>query len=258
MSLITGKNIVKTFQTDEVTTEVLKGINLSIFAGEFVAIMGRSGAGKSTLLYLLSALDRPTSGEIIIDEKNILNLSNNKLSTFRLYTLGYIFQDYALIPDLTTEENVILPLLMRGLNWRIAKETAQKALDAVNLSNKYNNLPNQLSGGEQQRVSIARAVAGKPKIIFADEPTANLDSVSGQTVIDLLAKLNRDGQTIVMVTHEKEYTKDCDRIIYLEDGQIIDERNLSENTLVEQNNFNLNKSEIRVKRSEPFFQPNQI
>lgn len=227
MSIINGQNITKTYYLGSVETKVLKGVDVTIETGEFVAIMGKSGAGKSTLLYQLSALDKPTSGTITINGLDILNLSETELVNFRLHTLGYIFQDYALIPDLTAEENVLLPLLMRGNTWSQATTIARTTLDAVGISQKYNSLPSQLSGGEQQRVSVARAVAGKPKIIFADEPTANLDSTSGRSIIELLTKLNQQGQTIVMVTHESEYTNHCNRVIYLEDGRITHERTLT-------------------------------
>lgn len=227
MSIINGQNITKTYDLGSVETQVLKGVDVAIETGEFVAIMGKSGAGKSTLLYQLSALDQPTTGTITIDGANILNLSETELVHFRLNTLGYIFQDYALIPDLTAEENVLLPLLMRGYSWSDATNIARTTLNTVGISQKYNSLPSQLSGGEQQRVSVARAVAGKPKIIFADEPTANLDSASGRAIIELLAKLNQQGQTIVMVTHEPEYTDHCNRVIYLEDGRITHERTLN-------------------------------
>ncbi len=226
MEIIRGTNIQKTYGKGRVATAVLKGVDITINQGEFVAIMGKSGAGKSTLLYQLSALDRPTGGEIAIDGKNILELSEVALMEFRLYTLGYVFQDYALIPDLTAGENIALPLLMRGTDWHLANETAKKALIEVDLPDKFESLPSQLSGGEQQRVSIARAIAGKPKIIFADEPTANLDSVSGRAIIDLLATLQKSGETIVMVTHEEEYTNHCNRVIYLEDGIIVPEKGM--------------------------------
>lgn len=227
MSIITGKNICKSYGKDTLENKVLKNIDIEVSAGEFVAIMGKSGAGKSTLLYQLSALDKPTSGEITIDGKNILDFGESELVNFRLYTLGYIFQDYALIPDLNVTENVLTPLLMRGIDWKTAQKISKEVIDSVGLEGKYNNLPSQLSGGEQQRVSVARAIAGKPKILFADEPTANLDSVSGRSVIDLLAKLNAEGQTIVMVTHEEEYANHCNRIIRLEDGVVkkIEDRN---------------------------------
>ena len=224
MNIIQAKNIHRKFGSGDLITHVLKGIDVTIMQGEFVAIMGKSGAGKSTLMYQLSVLDTPTEGEILIDEVDIVNLSEKEQTEFRLNTLGYVFQDYALVPDLSARENIMMPLLMRGDAWSIAEEKADKSLDAVDLAGKYNNLPAELSGGEQQRVAIARAIASEPKIIFADEPTANLDSVSSQNIIDLMTKLHRDkNQTIVMVTHEKEYAASCDRIIYIEDGKITNE-----------------------------------
>jgi putative ABC transport system ATP-binding protein len=189
--------------------------------------MGKSGAGKSTLMYQLSVLDEPTSGSISIDTTTIETLTEAERTDFRLRTLGYVFQDYALVPDLSAEENVMLPLLMKGLPWGEARTIAQSSIDAVGMKGKYRNLPTELSGGEQQRVAVARAVAGKPKILFADEPTANLDTTSSHQVIDLIAALNRDhGQTIVMVTHEREYALGCNRIIHMEDGRIVNEEQL--------------------------------
>jgi putative ABC transport system ATP-binding protein len=221
MSIINAQNIHRTFGTGDLTTHVLKGIDIAINEGEFVAIMGKSGAGKSTLMYQLSVLDTPTSGTIMIDGTDVTTLNEREQTTFRLNTLGYVFQDYALVPDLSAEENVMLPLLMRGDAWEEARDRSHHSLDNVGLSQKYSNLPGELSGGEQQRVAVARALTGKPKIIFADEPTANLDSVSGQQVIDLLTHLHRDyGQTIVMVTHEPEYAEGCDRIFHMSDGVI--------------------------------------
>lgn len=223
MNIIKGKNIHRKFGKDDLITHVLRGIDIEIAEGEFVAIMGKSGAGKSTLMYQLSALDTPTEGEIIVDGTNIVPLSEKERTAFRLNTLGYVFQDYALVPDLSARENVMMPLLMKGMIWDEAKTQSDKSLDEVGLKGKYTNLPGELSGGEQQRVAVARALAGKPKIIFADEPTANLDSVSGQQVIELLECLHKQNkQTIVMVTHEDEYAKPCDRIFYMEDGMITD------------------------------------
>lgn len=227
MDIITAKNIKRSFGKGDLKQEILKGIDMTVAQGEFVAIMGKSGAGKSTLMYQLSVLDEPSEGTIVIDNTEVVSLSEANRTTFRLHTLGYVFQDYALIPDLSTEENVMVPLLMRGENWKLAKEIAQGAINAVGLANKYKNLPAQLSGGEQQRVAIARAVAGKPKILFADEPTANLDSVSGEQIIALITKLNREnGQTVVMVTHEREYAQNAHRIVYMEDGLIVKEEKL--------------------------------
>lgn len=225
MNSIEAKNIHRKFGKGDLEVSILKGINMTVQQGEFVAIMGKSGAGKSTLMYQLSVLDEPTDGELLIDGIDVIGMNEQERTAFRLNTLGYVFQDYALVPDLSARENVMMPLLMRGIKWDTATKTADKALDDVGLENKYNNLPAMLSGGEQQRVAIARAIAGKPKILFADEPTANLDSVSGKQIIDLIAKLHDEGQTVVMVTHEHEYTNHCDRIVYLEDGKITHEEN---------------------------------
>ena len=225
--IIQANNIHRSFGSGDLTTHVLKGIDVTVHEGEFVAIMGKSGAGKSTLMYQLSVLDEPTEGSVLINGTNVLQLDERGKTSFRLNTLGYIFQNYALVPDLTAEENVMLPVLMRGTAWQEARQIARAVIDSVGLIGKYTNLPAELSGGEQQRVSIARAVAGKPKILFADEPTANLDSVSGQQVIDLITTLNRDhNQTIVMVTHEREYAMNCHRIIHMEDGQVTTEEQL--------------------------------
>ena len=219
--MISIKNLTKTYVNGEIETRVLRGINLEFKQGEFVAIMGKSGAGKSTLLYQISLLDIPTSGTISIGDVDILNLDETQRTEFRLNKLGYIFQDYALVPELTAEENISIPLLMKGIDESVARTQARKILDDIDMVGKYDNKPNQLSGGQQQRVSIARAVVQQPQILFADEPTANLDSVSSASVIDLLRDLHHKGQTIIMVTHELEYAKYCDRIIYLEDSVIV-------------------------------------
>jgi putative ABC transport system ATP-binding protein len=222
MSIIIGKNLQRRFGSGDLVTHVLKGIDITIEEGEFVAIMGKSGAGKSTLMYQLSILDEPSEGELTIDGQDILSFDEVERTAFRLNTLGYVFQDYALVPDLSAEENVMIPLLMRGLSWEEARQKARTSIDEVGMPGKYPNLPSELSGGEQQRISIARALAGKPKILFADEPTANLDTVFGKQIIELITALNRDhGQTVVMVTHEHEYALGCNRIIHMEDGKVV-------------------------------------
>lgn len=218
--MITAKNIVKTYSNGTVDTQVLKGIDLEVKEGEWLAILGKSGAGKSTLLYQLSLLDQPTSGTITIDGVETSSLNNRLRTKFRLERLGYIFQDYALVPELTAQENVAVPLIMLGKSNEEAFRIAREALEHVSLEHRYDNLPSQLSGGEQQRVSIARAVAQEPNILFADEPTASLDSSSSEEVIAVMKQLHDAGQTIVMVTHEIEYTTYCDRIIHLDDGRI--------------------------------------
>jgi len=219
-NIIEAKGIVKTFVSGKIETPVLKGVDINVKEGEFLSIMGRSGAGKSTLMYQLSLLDDPTDGQIHVDGTDVLSLNNREKTLFRLNHLGYVFQDYALVPELTAAENVALPLLLRGIPQTVAIEKAIDMLHKLGLERQVKNLPSQLSGGEQQRVSVARAIIDEPKIIFSDEPTANLDAESARVVIDLLKDLNKKGQTIVMVTHEEEYGKETDRIVRLSDGKI--------------------------------------
>ena len=219
------QNIIKSFGRDELKVDVLKGISLTINKGDFVALMGKSGAGKSTLFYQMSLLDRQTSGEVSIFGQHTDTLSEEERVSFRLQHLGYIFQDYALVPELSAEENVMLPLMMLGYDEPEALVTARKTLDRFGLEGKYTHQPNQLSGGQQQRVSIARAVAKGPELLFADEPTANLDGASSDEVIEVLRTLNCEGQTILMVTHEEDYAQYCNRVFWMEDGLITRERN---------------------------------
>lgn len=219
--MIEAKKLIRSFYSGEIETQVLKGIDFKLEKGEFVAIMGRSGAGKSTFMYQLSLLDEPTSGEIIIEGNDTHLMTNEEKTKFRLEKLGYVFQDYALIPELTAVENVVLPLLMQGLKKSEACELAFESLAKVGLANHLHQLPSQMSGGEQQRASIARAIAHKPNILFADEPTANLDNVSSRTVMEIFRDLHASGQTIIMVTHEEEYGRMAEKIIKLDDGKIV-------------------------------------
>ncbi len=222
--MITIKNIIKKFKTGEIETTVLKGISFAVPKGQFLAITGRSGSGKSTLLYQLGLLDHPTNGSITINGKVVTDLYGSKRIEFRRDNLGYIFQDYAILPTLTAKENVMLPMMAQENYKNNIEQTAEEALKKVGLGKHINNLPSQLSGGEQQRVGIARAIAHNPGIIFADEPTANLDSESSRVVLDIFLKLNLEGQTIIMVTHEPEYAKLTDRIIEISDGKIISDK----------------------------------
>jgi putative ABC transport system ATP-binding protein len=219
--MITTKNLVREFRNGDVVTRVLKGIDFEARDGEFISIMGRSGAGKSTFLYQISLLDDPSGGEIVIDGQNTHAMSADEKMQFRLTKFGYVFQDYALLPDLSAIENVALPLLMQGASKNAAYKKATGALEKVGLDHRTTNLPSQLSGGEQQRVSIARAIAHEPKILFADEPTANLDNVSSRAILDIFLDLHQKGQTIIMVTHEPEYAEKAQRLIHLDDGQIV-------------------------------------
>ncbi len=218
--MIEGKNIKKTFP-GAVPVHALKGIDIAIKTGEFVAIMGRSGSGKSTLLHQLSLLDVPTAGEIIVDNQDILKLSERQKTLFRLTHFGYVFQTYALLPEFTALETVSIPLMMAGVSHGDYTKKAKEILELVGLGHRLNHRPFELSGGEQQRVAIARALVHNPKIVFADEPCANLDVGASTLIMQLFAKLNKDlGQTIVLVTHEPDDEKYVDRVITLDDGLI--------------------------------------
>lgn len=219
--MIKVKNLRKVFINGDSEIVALKDISFEVPEGQFLTITGKSGSGKSTLLYQLGLLDIPSSGEIFIDNEEMVGLSETERTLVRLHSLGYIFQDYAVIPSLTTLENTMVPLLMQGYDEATARKISIEALTKVGLENKLENLPSQLSGGQQQRVSIARAIAHSPKIIFADEPTANLDSETSDQVIKTFLDLNKEGQTIVMVTHEPEYAKLSDRTLTLVDGALV-------------------------------------
>lgn len=219
--MITVKNLVKKYHTGQTELVALNAISFEVPSGQFLAITGRSGSGKSTLLYQLSLLDRADEGTVTIDGQNVTELEDDKRVLYRRDNFGFIFQDYAVLPMLTAHENVLLPLLMQGVDKKIASKTAEEALINVGLGDKLHNLPSQLSGGQQQRVSIARSIAHNPKILFADEPTANLDTESASHILKIFMKLNKKGQTIIMVTHEPEYARFADREIELLDGEII-------------------------------------
>lgn len=230
INMITTKGLERTFTSGSVETRVLKGIDFVAKDGEFIAIMGRSGAGKSTLLYQLSLLDYPTGGTLTIDGVDTHTMKEDERVNFRLYNFGYVFQDYALLPELTALENIALPLLMQNVPKKAAYAKAEKALDTMQLSHRLHNLPSQLSGGEQQRVSIARSVAHNPKVLFADEPTANLDNESSETVMKIFLELHKAGQTIIMVTHEEEYARRAGRLVVIDDGKILKEEYLNGHT----------------------------
>jgi putative ABC transport system ATP-binding protein len=218
--MIRIEHLVKAYGSGELYQQVLKDLSLTIESGEFVSIIGPSGAGKSTLMYQISLLDEPTSGKIFLDNRLVSELGQDQKTRIRLLELGYVFQDYALLPELTAIENVLLPMYMQGLTKRAAHDLAVVALKRVGLDTKSDSVPAKLSGGQQQRVSIARAIAHNPKILFADEPTANLDSENSDLVIESFKDLHKSGQTIIMVTHELEYAKQARRIIELRDGKI--------------------------------------
>ncbi|MGO1036766.1 ABC transporter ATP-binding protein, partial [Clostridioides difficile] len=196
---VEAKNIIKEYKIGNTTTRVLKDVSLQVMKGEFVSIMGQSGSGKSTLLYILGGLDTPTSGKVYMNGADISHFNDEKMSIIRRRNIGFVFQFYNLIPNLNVEENIMLPLLLDGKNLKDYKNQLDEILDIVGLTDRRKHTPRELSGGQQQRVAIARALIGKPEILFADEPTGNLDSKTGIEIIDLLNKINRDnGQTIIM------------------------------------------------------------
>lgn len=215
-------NLTKVYGHGTTEIHALKGISIEVSSGEFVAIMGRSGSGKSTLLHILGLLDTPTDGEIYIDDTNILKLSDPAKARFRLERLGYVFQEYSLLAEMTLLENVYLPALSLGREKEYRKR-AVELLETVGLEKRMKHYPDEASGGEQQRAAIARALVNKPRILFADEPTANLDMASARVVLELFSRLNQElGQTIVMVTHEPEDEKYVNRVVWLKDGLIVD------------------------------------
>jgi putative ABC transport system ATP-binding protein len=216
--MIQVDDLHKTYGKGVNATLALRGITMRVNSGEFVAIMGRSGSGKSTLLHMLGLLDAPTSGNILIDNQNVLKLSAEEQAHIRLSQLGYVFQEFSLISELTVLENVFIPAVCLGRS-RDYKQRAMEILEKVGLNERLKHYPHEISGGEQQRVAIARALINDPKIIFADEPTASLDTASARNVLELFRKLNREHQqTIVMVTHEPEDKNFVDRVIWLKDG----------------------------------------
>ncbi|AEF97091.1 ABC transporter ATP-binding protein [Methanotorris igneus] len=222
MSFIEAENIWKSYGKGEAKTVVLKGINLKIEEGEFVAIIGPSGCGKSTLLNILGLLDTPDKGNLYINNKKTTRMSENERARFRRKISGFIFQQFYLINSLTALENVELPMMLEGYSKNYRKRRAKQLLESVDLGDRLYYYPYQLSGGQQQRVAIARALANNPKIIFADEPTGNLDSKRSQQIMDILKNLHDEGITIVMVTHELEYTKYATKIVKMKDGMIVD------------------------------------
>jgi len=216
--VITVEQLTKVYE-GRVPTIALNGVSFEIPDGQFVAIMGRSGSGKSTLLHALGLLDRPSSGALSIDGVDVLRLSEGQRTKFRLKYLGYVFQEYALVAELTAMENVYLPAFAGGWRARDYQRRAAELLEVVGLGHRLRHYPHEMSGGEQQRVAIARALVNSPRVLFADEPTANLDTGSSKVVLDLFRQLNKDlGQTIVMVTHEPDDRQYVDRVIWLRDG----------------------------------------
>ncbi|RZN32656.1 MAG: ABC transporter ATP-binding protein [Methanosarcinales archaeon] len=222
-TIIATRNISRAYTMGNMQVTALNHVTINIRRGEFAAIMGKSGSGKSTLLHQLGLLDTPTEGEIIIDGAEISGLSESEQTIFRLKKFGYVFQEYAILPELTALENVYLPAMALGLSQDECVTKGMDALEKVGLAERSDHRPREMSGGEQQRVAIARALINKPKILFADEPTANLDSISSKQILELFRALNQDtGQTILMVTHELEDADLVDRVIWLADGKVME------------------------------------
>jgi putative ABC transport system ATP-binding protein len=222
MAILQASGITKTIDTGTHRVEILRGVDLEVPKGQFVAIMGASGSGKSTLLGLLAGLDTATTGKVIIDGVDITGLNEDALALVRGRKIGFVFQSYQLIPTLTAEENVLLPHELAGGDVKAGMARARDLLKSVGLEDRMDHYPVQLSGGEQQRVALARAFMGKPPILMADEPTGNLDSVNGTLVLDLLISLNqREGTTLVLVTHDRALASRADRIVTLSDGKVV-------------------------------------
>jgi len=223
-SLIHLESVSKVFFTDEVETHALENINMDIMPGEYVAIAGPSGCGKSTLLSILGLLDSPTDGKYELNSKAVENLKLSERARIRNREIGFVFQSFNLIGDLTVFENVELPLTYRGMKSSERKQRANESLERVGMAHRAKHLPSQLSGGQQQRVAVARALAGNPSILLADEPTGNLDSRNGEAVMELLKELHSGGATICMVTHDPRFARHAERTVHLFDGRIVEEQ----------------------------------
>lgn len=222
--MIKIKNITKIYKVSDVETRALDDVSFKIKKGEFVAIMGPSGSGKSTLMHILGALDRPTSGEYILDGEKVENLSDGKLAEIRNKKIGFVFQAYNLLPRISALKNVMLPMMYAGIPIAKREEIAKKYLKMVGLENRINHTSNQLSGGQQQRVAIARALVLNPSIILADEPTGNVASAQANEIMEIFEKLNKEGHTIVLITHEDDIAAYAKRVIHIRDGKIFSDK----------------------------------
>lgn len=222
--LLELKHIFKTYQNGDEDVPILKDVSLSIEKGEYLAIMGPSGSGKSTLMNIIGCLDKPTSGEFTLDGKDMLALTDNELSEIRAHKIGFVFQSFQLLKGETAIQNVMLPLSFAGVKRNLRRDIALKALERVGLAERVNFLPTQLSGGQKQRVAIARALVNNPDIILADEPTGALDQKSGRSVMELFEQLNREGVTIILITHDENVGKRANRLLHIVDGEILEHK----------------------------------
>jgi len=224
-TIIQVENLVKTYQLGKVSIPALRGVDFNVAKGEFLVVMGPSGSGKTTLLNLIGAIDKPTSGSVLIDGRDITTLGEGELTKLRRHKIGFIFQFYNLIPALTAQENVELPLLTAGISRREASKRAIELLDMVGLAPRVGHFPDELSGGEQQRIAIARALANRPNVILADEPTGDLDTKTGSEVVRILHETSKkENATVIVVTHDPMIAEKADRILEMRDGQIVREK----------------------------------
>ena len=224
MSIIKTENLVRHFTVGTQTVEALRGVSLDIDKGEFVAIMGPSGSGKSTLMNIIGCLDSPTSGTYYLNNKNVSTLDDDALALIRNHEIGFVFQNFHLLARNTALDNVMLPLKYAGIDKSEQEEIAMEVIKSVDLESRADHQPSELSGGQQQRVAIARALVNKPSILFADEPTGNLDSKTGDDVMNLFTNLHKQGQTIILITHEIEVANQAERIISIKDGKIFEDQ----------------------------------
>jgi len=223
-NLIDARNLVKIYQSGTEELRALDNVSLKVEKGEFLAVLGPSGSGKSTLMNVLGCLDLPTSGEYFLDGVNVIESNEDYLADIRNNKIGFVFQKFNLLPRLTALQNVMLPLFYRGMEEEEAVETARQKLAVLRLEDRMYHFPNQLSGGQQQRVAIARALVGNPPLILADEPTGNLDSKSGEDVMEIFSELNKQGNTVVLITHDRDIAKRLKRVVYIKDGKIYDDK----------------------------------
>jgi len=243
-TVIQLKDVFKYYKMGDVTVKAVDGVNISIKKGEFVAIMGPSGSGKSTSMNLVGSLDVPTKGKIFLEGEDISQLEESDLAQIRGKKIGFIFQSFNLIPNLTVKENIMLPMMFQGIEKEERAEVAEKLLEKVDLGDRGDHYPNQISGGQMQRVAIARALANDPEVILADEPTGNLDTKTGEKVMDFLKQLNKEGKTVIIVTHEPELAEAyAEKVYWLKDGKV-------EKITKKKNGFNIVKEERKLSKGK--------
>lgn len=250
MAILELKNIKRTYKTKCVVTEVLKGIDFSVEAGEFVAIMGESGAGKTTLLNVIATFDKPTSGSVILNGKEISTLKNSEISTFRRNKLGFVFQDFNLLDQFNNRDNIYLPLVLSNQKPQLMQERLDQIKDQLGISELLNKYPYEISGGQKQRVAIARAIITKPDLVLADEPTGSLDSTSSEIILNMFAKINQAGQTIMMVTHSLRAASFAKRILFIQDGIVYHEIYRSQAESQSEFMERISQAQFMLKRGE--------